>query len=497
MQLYTAEQTRTLDRCAIEEHGIPGIVLMKRAGRAAFDALLRRWPQTRAVVVLCGSGNNAGDGFVVAALARQGGLSVQLQLLGDLDRLRGDARRACDYALAQGLTPAPFDPSVWPRDAVLIDALLGTGLQGEVRPRYAEAIAAVNAREQPTLALDLPSGLCADTGRILGSALRADLTVTFIAAKRGLYTAAGPAHSGAVELADLAVPAAVFDRVDASTELMVQAPHPLPRRQRDQHKGHFGHVLVIGGDDGMGGAALMAAEAAARCGSGLVSVATRAGHLAGFLARRPELMARAVDSPAELAPLLGRASVVVVGPGLGQGPWGEALLRAVLDARRALVVDADALNLLAARPDWSDRLDERAVLTPHPSEMARLFGNDTATVQANRFAAAATLQQRFGGAVILKGAGTVVASAGSGEPHLAVCPHGNPGMASGGMGDVLSGVLAALLAQGLDPAAAARQGVWLHARAADLAAGDGERGLLATDLLPWLRRLVNAAHDEQ
>jgi NAD(P)H-hydrate epimerase len=258
----------------------------------------------------------------------------------------------------------------------------------------------------------------------------------------------------------------------------------LAARPRGAHKGRFGHVLVVGGDHGYAGAARLAAEAAARCGAGLVSLATRADHAAGLVAAGPEVMVRGVESADDLAPLLARATVLAVGPGLGEGPWGRSMMAAVLAARLPRVVDADALAQLPG-----GAVNEMPqVLTPHPGEAGRLLGVSAAEVQADRFTAADRLRERFGGVVVLKGSGTLVLD---GEGPAGVCDRGNPGMATGGMGDVLTGAIAGLLAQGLPPGPAARLGVCLHARAADLAAREGERGMLAGDLLPHLRRLVN------
>ncbi|MBP8853332.1 MAG: NAD(P)H-hydrate dehydratase [Moraxellaceae bacterium] len=258
----------------------------------------------------------------------------------------------------------------------------------------------------------------------------------------------------------------------------------LPRRQRDAHKGHHGHVLVVGGNHGMAGAVAMAAEAALRSGAGLVSVATRPEHLMMLNARRPELMCHGITTAADLAPLLARATVVVLGPGLGQDHWAGSLYGAVLDSRLPLVLDADGLNLLAQQPDSRS---ER-ILTPHPGEAARLLETTTKAIQADRFAAVRTLQERFGGTVILKGSGSLIASA----DGIELCPYGNPGMGSGGMGDLLAGIIGALRAQGLSADTAAAAGAMVHALAGDDAAYvAGERGLIASDLLPFVQQRVN------
>ncbi len=490
--LYTASAVRELDRRAIEEQGIAGIRLMKRAGRVAFAKLCARWPEAEHIHVFCGTGNNGGDGYVVAALAAESRLPVTVYQVGDAQKLAGDALRARDYAVAAGVTMAPWTPGTELSAGVVVDALLGTGLSGEVRPAFAEAIAAINASSLPVLAIDIPSGLCSDSGRRLGTAVAADCTVSFIGLKRGLLTGEAVDCVGELGFSELGVDGNVYAQVEPSVALIGpgDAAAALPRRPRSSHKGHCGHVLVVGGDHGMAGAAILAAMSAARVGAGLVSCASRPEHVAALLANVPEVMACGVNSGQDLEPLLARASVVVIGPGLGRGPWGQQLLQRVLASELPLVVDADALNLIAAGSAGSTSAVPRHnwILTPHPGEAARLLDSDSRTVQADRFAAVEALRQRWGGVALLKGAGSLVA----GENGLALSPCGNPGMASGGMGDVLSGVLGGLLAQGLELESAARVGCWLHGRAADLASLDGERGLLASDLLPQLRRLVNA-----
>lgn len=491
--LYRAEQVRELDRLAIEEFGIPGFTLMRRAGKACFRALLRHWPDARRLVVVCGGGNNAGDGYIIAGLAARQGLEVHLWQVGSASRLRGDARRAREWAIRRGVDPekslpeGPLDPV---RD-VVVDALLGTGLSGSVRAAQREAIEAMNGAGAPVVAVDIPSGLSADTGMPLGAAVRADLTVSFIGLKQGLFTGSGPAFAGRVEFEPLKVPAEVYARVPCEVRRIVPDTfmHHLAPRARDAHKGDFGHVLVVGGDHGMAGAVAMAGEAAARSGAGLVSIATRGEHVAAILARRPEIMVRGIQSAPDLGPLLERATVLVVGPGLGRSAWSTQVFQQAVEAGLPMVVDADALNFIARGevvPEWRG---PGCILTPHPGEAARLLGCSIADVQADRFAAVRGMQARFGATVLLKGAGTLVCS---GEGPLALCDRGNPGMAGGGMGDVLGGLLGGLLAQGIPAPEAAAAGAWLHGACADqAAAATGERGLLATDLLPYLHRLVN------
>ncbi|MEZ5502510.1 MAG: NAD(P)H-hydrate dehydratase [Halioglobus sp.] len=486
--LYTAAETRALDQCAITGHGIPGSVLMSRAADAAFGYLLEAWPEPACVQVLCGTGNNGGDGFLIADLAHKRGIPVTIIQVGDAARIGGDAALARKQAVANGVQIVAFADAALVPEGVIVDAMLGTGLGGEVRGEYAEAIAAVNASGLPVLAVDIPSGLCSDTGRVLGSAVRADLTVTFIGLKRGLFTLQAPDYVGAVQFSDLAVPAAVYTAVPAQChrlelDLLLEC---LPTRPATAHKGLFGTVLVVGGDYGFAGAAAMAAEAALRCGAGLVQVATRPEHVAALVARTPEVMPRGVQSGAEFAPMVDAADVLVLGPGLGQSPWAVALLQLAIASGKPLVMDADALNLWAAGTLGELEPAGNRVMTPHPGEAARLLGSNSADVQADRFAAARALQQRYGGVVVLKGNGSLI-TAGA---EILLSDYGNPGMASGGMGDVLSGVIGALLAQHLAPLEAAALGVCLHGAAADIAAEEGQRGLAATDLIPHLRFLL-------
>ena len=485
--LYRAEQVRELDRLAIDYYGMHGMALMNAAGQALFDTLRQYWPRARDIAVVCGAGNNAGDGYVLARLAHQAGIKVELYFLTPGESLKGDAHRAWVEAVEAGVSMINFDGQRIDTHEVIVDALLGTGLNGPVEGLFAEAIAAINAAGVAVLAADLPSGLSADTGCAQGMAVRAEVTVSFIGLKRGLLTADGPDYCGRLLFRDLHVPQAIYGhqrpaavRIDYAGLVELLRP-----RARNAHKGDFGHVLVVGGEHGMAGAARLAAEAALHCGAGRVSVATRAAHAQVLLAQCPELMCHGVEERAELVTLLQTASVVVVGPGLGQGAWGRRMLAPVLESRLPLVVDADALNLLAEQPDYHHNW----ILTPHPGEAARLLGCDSAEIQQDRFAAVAALEASLGGTVVLKGCGSLVVGP-SGE--TALCDSGNPGMAVAGMGDVLSGVIGALLAQGMALEAAARLGVVLHAQAGDLAAAaQGERGLLASALFAHLSRLMN------
>jgi NAD(P)H-hydrate epimerase len=482
IKLYRAAQVRELDRIAIQERGIPGFELMSRAGYEVFQHIKKQCPNARSIAVFCGSGNNAGDGYIIAKLALEAELNVCVYAVSEPEKLNGDALTAYrKYSDADGAV-MPFQAGQIINADVLVDALLGTGLDRPVTGFYADAIQAINTHSSPVIAVDIPSGLNADTGNVMGCAVKAVCTVTFIGLKQGLFTGQAAEYCGEIYYAQLGVPDDVFEHIKAVATRVVKAP--LPRRNRYAHKGNCGHVLIVGGDLGYSGAAKMAGEAALRVGSGLVSIATRTGHSGLMNLNRPELMCHGVETPEQLTALLEKVDVVAVGPGLGQSDWARALFNAALSSGKPMVIDADGLNLLAVapttKPNW--------ILTPHPGEAARLLNCSNAEIQQDRFAAALSLQAKYGGVIILKGAGTLIAS----EHQLAVSNTGNPGMASGGMGDVLTGVIAGLLAQGLSLQDAAQQGVYNHGLAADLAAEkDGERGLLASDLMPYLRQLVN------
>lgn len=514
-RLYTAQQVRALDQLMMEHIPITSLQLMRGAASFILATVLQRWPQLRHLVVFVGTGNNGGDGFYLALLAAAEGISVQVLECGSSEHLSADASSARRDAQAAGVSCKPFDPQQDPLSTesslatVLVDAMLGTGFKGELRKPYAEAIDWINGSGLPVLSVDIPSGLSCDTGQVMSTAIRATMTVCLVGLKQGLLTAQGPDHCGEILFHDLGMPDFVKQspvamtpsctRIDIRTISGKLAP-----RLQSTHKGQCGNVLVVGGDLAYGGAALLAAEAAARIGAGTVSLLTRPAHVMAALARRPEIMVRGIDGPdgysvEQLLDLLERATVVVIGPGLGCSDWGRSLLQQVLryaGSTLPVVLDADALNLLVDERVGEDLPPCNArqwVLTPHPGEAARLLRSSVAQVQADRFAAVASLRSRWGGAVVLKGAGSLLCSLSEeGAAVLELCTEGNPGMATGGMGDVLSGVIGGLLAQGLSPANALRCGVCIHGEAADLAvAQEGERGLLATDVLPYIRRLAN------
>ncbi|WP_119718487.1 NAD(P)H-hydrate dehydratase [Cognatilysobacter tabacisoli] len=470
-----------------------GFELMRRAGQAAWQESLRHWPQALRIVVVCGPGNNGGDGYVFAMRAREAGREVRVLRLPDHAPRSPLAKRACAAFEAAGGRVETAQPAAFARADLVVDALFGIGLARAPDDATRALIDAINASGAPVFALDVPSGVDAERGHVPGAAVRAMRTIEFIAPKRGLVTGAALDHVGERSAATLGCEAWLAQHDEAVERIREpDLARWLSPRRRDSHKGANGRVLCVGGDHGGAGAIALCAQAALRSGAGLVDVGTRTAHVGGLLARLPEAMVHALDAGDPMAAideLLARAGVVAVGPGLGRGEWAQALFARVLASARPLVLDADALNLLA---ELAASLPRDCVLTPHPGEAARLLGSSAGEVQADRYAAAHALCERFDAVVVLKGAGTIVAA-----PGRAACVigAGNPGMAVGGMGDVLCGVIAALRAQGLGAFDAACAGALLHSSAGDHAALDGgERGLLPSDLMPWLRRLANPEH---
>lgn len=489
--IYSAAQVRALDAWEIEKRLVPSFTLMTRAAEGALRILRARWPQARRLAVVCGGGNNGGDGYVLARLAKQAGLDALVLATVPPDRLGGDARRAQVEWLSADGAAHPFAGDALSGSDLIVDALLGVGLSGQPRPETLMVIEAINAARRPVMALDIPSGLDADTGAVHGDAVRADVTVCFVGLKSGLFLGAGPEHAGVVLLEDLGVVAPstpafapLLRRIDAA-EL---AQH-LPRRSRESHKGSHGRVLVIGGGAGMPGALRLAGEAALRVGAGLVTAAGAPENLVAVSAGRPELIYLPLGSASMLDDAVIDATVIAIGPGLGRSDWARTLWLKISRVQdKPVVADADALNLLAESPL---KLPANWILTPHPGEAGRLLGSDARAVQADRLGAARELQARFGAVVVLKGAGSLVASGAGEAVSLAICDRGNPGMATAGMGDVLTGVIAGLRAQLDDSARAARLGVLVHALAGDSAAQGGQRGLIAGDVIGELRGWVN------
>lgn len=485
-KVFCADQVRNHEAQAAKLAAVSMYELMERAGAAAFKALKQYYPNAKRILVLCGQGNNAGDGFVVARLAKQAGLHVRLVLLGDVSRFSQDTTEASNRWVAEGGTTTRW-PQSFADAEVIVDALLGTGTRGQLRSPYAEVIETLRNADIPVLSLDIPSGLIADTGASAGAAVCADQTITFVGIKRGLVTGQGKQQSGELIFDDLGIADTFQSLATPCAQLLDFNYLPvLPRRALNSHKGSAGRVLCLGGNRGMPGAIRLTSEAALRAGAGLVKTCCHPENRQLVSQGLPELMLAESD---DLKELLGWASCIVLGPGLGQDTWASYLFNQVLDyvatQPKTLLLDADALNLLAAS---SRALPSHCILTPHPGEAARLLGCQRTDIEDNRYQTLGKLQQKYQATVLLKGAGTLIATQ---QQHV-VLTNGNPGMASPGMGDLLSGVIISLVAQGLSNDEATVYGASLHSAAADQAAQQsGERGMMASDLLPFIRKLVN------
>ncbi len=503
LPVFTAEEMRRLDRRAIDELGIPGTTLMENAGRGATQAILSHFGSQRRkrVVVCCGKGNNGGDGFVVASRLKAARALVSVFLIGRGSEVKGDAAaKLAAYRKAggtiremtRGSDLATLDHALASADLV-VDALLGTGLTGQAAQLYASAIEAINRHAKPVAALDLPSGLASDHGRLLGPTVRATLTTTFAGWKRALLLHPGAARAGLVQLIDIGVPDSATREGITVFLLDTSDIRPLfPPREADAHKGAFGHLLVVAGSVGKTGAAALAGRAALRTGAGLVTIAAP-------LSQQPIIAALGMETMTEPLPetpsqslslkakgrileLAQRTDAIALGPGLGLDPETQSLVKdLVAEAERPMVVDADGLTALAGHLDLLRNAPAPRCLTPHPGEMARLLGRTVAEVQSDRIDTVQGFCQRYGAFLVLKGAGSVI-----GEPggEIYINPTGNPGMASGGSGDVLTGMVGALLARGRDPLPALQAAVYLHGLAGDLARNaKGEEGLIAGDIL--------------
>lgn len=477
---YTGTECREIDRYAIEALGIPSYRLMTRAAQFATTELLNRWPKPETVTIVCGSGNNAGDGYLVASLLHARRVKVQLIQVGDETRLSGDAKRAFDQIKEQGIEPSD---QVQLAGDVIVDALLGTGSRGDVRPAYVEAIEKVNGANRPVVSLDLPSGIDADTGTLLNQKpVRASLTTCFVGAKVGLLTGRARNFVGELVVSDLGIPAEAFKPQGISIIPSNSAERSFPPRLKSGHKGQHGHVLVVAGNAGMGGAALLTAEACLRSGAGLVSVSTHPDHATGLLIRSPELMVRGSTSGALDPGQVNAADVIAVGPGLGQDGWANQALDAALASGKPLVIDADALNRLS---DRAKKPLNNAILTPHPGEAGRLLSQSSGAIENDRIAAVTAISESWKSVVVLKGSGTLVAD--SGRLH-GLCDIAEPALSTAGSGDVLTGIIAAAYAQVKNPVTAASLGVYHHATAGQRsAANEPGQSVIASDIIDAIR----------
>jgi NAD(P)H-hydrate epimerase len=515
LKIVTAAQMQELDRRTIAEAGIPGTTLMERAGAGVVTSIEARFgpPRGKFVTILCGKGNNGGDGFVVARLLRRRGATVCVLAMAPASELSRDAQamyrqfvRAAGKSAVRFYSSGTHARSVLKRSDLVVDALLGTGLSSEVTGPYADAIDAVNESGRPVVAVDLPSGLHADTGAALGRAVRASLTVTFGLPKLGLYLQQGIDLAGHVMIIDIGIPQAFVDAVESRTSLITESfvRACLPVRRPSSHKGTFGHAAIIAGSVGKTGAAAMAAKAALRTGAGLVTVAIpssvndvlEAKLQEAMTAPMPETKARTLSRAAfdRLTEFMTARTAVAMGPGLSTHPETVELVQTLVKRLdRPAVLDADALNALAGRAAILTECKTPPILTPHPGEMARLESNATSqAVNADRIGTATRFARERGVFVVLKGARTVVARP---DGAAAISPTGNPGMATAGTGDVLTGMIVGLLAQGVAPWEASCAATYLHGLAGDLAAAEkGHAGLIAGDVIEQIPYALTACY---
>jgi len=485
-RLFQVVDIKQIAQRAHKEQSISTAMLMGRAAQAAFDTIMHAYPHTDDFAVFCGPGGNGADGLYFAAIAAVAGKNVRCFMIADEDNILERQQKAFAKAKDVGVNFTAYDQTIQSNTEIIVDALLGLSCQDDLSEQMQQVVNLINQADIPVCSLDIPSGLNANTGAGVPNGVTADLTISFIAPKIGCYMFRGPRVCGKLITNHLGIEPAIIDVQEPVATLLSERfiRESLPKRKKDSHKGDYGHVLVIGGDYGMGGAVRMAAEAAMRTGAGSVTVATRPEHLNVVSGARPEIMCYEVRSGEDLLPLIEKSKVIVLGPGLGRSEWAKSLFDTVVQSDVPKIMDADALRMLSdeqiKRDDW--------ILTPHPGEAAELLKHSCPDIQDHRLQSVKEVQMLYGGVAILKGRGTLV-NDGSG---IRLCHAGNPGMATAGMGDILSGVLGGLVAQGLSLPQSAGVGVLVHARSADMAAQEnGERGLLATDLLPYLRVLVN------
>lgn len=486
--VFMPEQIRQHEAQAAKSAGINLFELMQKAGEAVFELIQSFFLSAKSVCIVVGKGNNAGDGFIVATLAAKAGWQVTIATMPGCDSWQGDAEQARQLMQSHQVKQLDADKVNFAEYDLVVDAILGTGLKQALKSDWQHIVDSINQQARLTVSIDIPSGLNAKTGCVMGSAVKAQHTITFVGLKSGLLTADAADFTGRIHFAGLGVDKYFNQQNQAYFQLSQfnELRAHLHKRKRNSHKGQFGHVLCIGGDKGMSGAIRMSAEAALRTGAGLVSVITHPDNVLAVSMTRPELMVLGINGINQLLKdKIAAADVIVIGPGLGQTGWANGLMQYVLEQPKPKVIDADGLNWLANNPTKQ----QNWVLTPHPLEAGRLIEQSQYHIQHDRFAAVTELQAMYSGTVVLKGCGSLIAS----RDKIKICQHGNPGMATAGSGDILTGIIASFIGQGMSPELAAEIAVNVHAQAGDLAAKEGERGMIATDMLNCIRQIVNQA----
>ena len=501
MKLYTASETRRIDNLAIKEKNISGFSLMQSAAEFSLDVIVREFPEVKDLIVFCSKGKNSGDGFLLGTYAKDFGLNVIVVMCSPVNDFKSVTKKAYDElksAKVKVIKSPDLKNLKLSRDTVIVDALVGTGLKGKLRNSVKESVLKINelGLKYPVISLDVPSGMNSDTGYVEDVCVFADITATFVAQKRGCFTTIGKKVSGEVQYSDLDIPKKLFSKVASSCSVInfEGLISKVLYREENAHKGVFGHAIIVGGDKGLGGAGILSSKAAIYCGVGLASLATRPEHVGASLISCPEVMVKGINSGQDVEEHLVKPNVIAIGPGLGQSAWSEQMVQRVFmeaETRNVpVIMDADALNLLA-KLKLSNRLPKQLILTPHPGEAATLLNTTIAEIESDRFSAAEKIHKKYKATVVLKGSGTIIFHNDKSVQKWGLCSSGNPGMATGGMGDVLTGIIAGILAQGLSIRDAVEAAVDLHAKSADLMSSEvGEVGLTPSDVIEGLRILL-------
>ena len=510
MKIATRNIIRDIDKKSIEKYGIPGLVLMENAGRATADVIIAEYPYTQAAAVFAGGGNNAGDGFVIARQLISEGVQVTTYVAADPRKYKGDALTNYRALKKSGgeIVELKGNLRKYRTADIIVDALLGTGLEREVSGFYKKVIGFINSQPAPVISVDMPSGLDADTGQSLGAAVEADITVTYALPKVGTCVYPGVDYAGDVFLANITTPEVLEENIPLELLSPYDVVDIIPPRHEDTNKGTYGHLLILAGSPGKSGAATLASEGALRVGTGLVTVGVPSSLNPIMEQKTTEVMTEplpetdlktfgklSVQRALELASEK-RISALALGPGMSTTEEaGEFLFEIIKRTDKPMVIDADALTLISHYPEILKKAKVPIILTPHPGEMSRLTGLSIREIQGDRVGTALEFTRRYGVYLILKGARSVISTPGG---QVSINTTGNPGMASGGTGDVLTGVVGGLLAQRLEPADACRLGAFVHGFAGDLVAEEiGEAGLTAGDLADALPEALSAIPESE
>ena len=490
-KIFSTQKISLIERSAIIEKKGNDLSLMKKAARFSWNEIRKKYPSSKKWLILCGIGNNAGDGMMLASIALKSNVDVTICYFfpdkifnGCAAEIHGELESLASQNTFKIIHH--FNESILNDADLIIDAIFGIGINRPIDNLTKSKINLINNQDSPIVSLDIPSGVHPDSGQIMGAAIKATMTITFISHKLCFYLGEGKNLSGVIKCSHLNISQRHFSRVTEDMKIINESytQNKLLRRKSDTHKGDYGHVLIVGGGPGMHGAALLSGESSLRGGAGKVTIFMHESHRSLINKARPELMLIFSNEGINIESILSKVDVVAIGPGLGLDDWARSVFKHVIKSNKPLVVDADALNILSEknfkREDW--------VLTPHPGEAAKLLSKSSVEIQENRFLSLDKLKDNYGGTIVLKGNNTLI---GNKDYVTNICTQGNPGMASAGMGDVLTGLIAAMMSQGYSQFEAASVGVEAHARAGDIAARRGERGLIAGDVINEIRGCVN------